>query len=434
MNSVDIISRKRNGYELSYDELSYFINGFTTGDIPDYQAAAWLMAVLWQGMTQQETTDLTLIMAESGETLDLSSIAPVTVDKHSTGGVGDKTTLVVAPLIAAAGRPIAKMSGRGLGFSGGTLDKLESIPGYDVSLSKKAFLKQVHEIGVVVAGQTGNLVPADGKLYALRDVTATVDSIPLIASSIMSKKIAAGAQAIVLDVKLGQGSFMRTATEATELSETMVAIGKGVGRQVVAVISDMNQPLGNAVGNTLEVLEAIDTLQGKGPADFTEHCMIIASHLLILGKKANSENEARSHLRSLIRNGAAIDRFRRWIGAQNGDVRIVDSPSIMPQANFVREVSSARDGFIAGINAREVGLTALMLGAGREKKGDEIDHGVGIVFGPKVGDKVKAGNHLFTLHISSEALFEQAAARILGAYEWSNQAPHIPPLLHSVIT
>lgn len=433
MRAVDIIAKKRDGGELTGVEIAFFINGFTRGDIPDYQAAAWLMTIVWRGMTDRETTDLTLAMARSGEMLDLSAIAPVVVDKHSTGGVGDKTTIAVGPLVSAAGLPMAKMSGRALGFSGGTLDKLESIPGYKVPLSRQEFLQQVREVGLVVAGQTGDLVPADGKLYALRDVTATIQNISLIASSIMSKKIASGANAIVLDVKVGQGAFMRTESDAVELAKKMVAIGRGVGREVAAIVSDMSQPLGQAVGNALEVEEAIATLRGEGPADFTEHCVTIASHLLVVGGKTEDTEEARAVLQNLIENGAATQQFQRWIEAQGGDPSVADDPTIMPQANVVQDVVAPHDGVIAGIDALEVGLTAVTLGAGREKKGDPIDHSVGIVFGPKVGDEVQAGDRLFTLHTANEDDFEAARWRLLGAYDWSDEPVEPPPLIHRVL-
>lgn len=434
MRAVDIIAKKRDGQALTRAEIAFFIDGFTQGDIPDYQAAAWLMAVVWRGMTDRETTDLTLIMAQSGEMLDLSDIGPVIVDKHSTGGVGDKTTIALGPMVTASGLPMAKMSGRGLEFSGGTLDKLESIPGYKVPLTREEFLEQVRKVGLAVAGQTGDLVPADGKLYALRDVTATVESIPLIASSVMSKKIASGANAIVLDVKVGRGAFMRTEAEAVQLAEKMAAIGQGVGRKVSAIVSDMSQPLGQAVGNALEVEEAIATLRGEGPADFTKHCTVIAAHLLVLGGKAQDTAEARTILHDLIESGAALEQFRRWIEAQGGDPSVADNPRIMPQANLVRDVPAPRSGVVAGIDAMEVGLTAVMMGAGREKKGDPIDHSVGIVFGPKVGDTVQAGERLLTLHAADEDSLTAARQRLLNAYTWSDQPVEPPPLVHRVIT
>ncbi len=433
MRAVDIIAKKRDGHELSREELEFFIHGFVRGDIPDYQAAAWLMAVFCRGMSHRETVDLTLIMAHSGDVLDLSDIAPVVVDKHSTGGVGDKTTIAVAPMVAAAGLPIAKMSGRGLGFTGGTLDKLESIPGYIVPLSREQFMAQLRRVGVVVAGPSADLAPADAKLYALRDVTATIDSIPLIASSIMSKKIAAGAHAIVLDVKVGRGAFMKTEEAAIELAQTMVDIGRSLGRRMAAVVSDMNQPLGQAVGNTVEVVEAINTLRGQGPADFTEHCYTVAGQLLVAGQAAADLEQARQRLQQLIRSGAALEKFVQWIEAQGGDPRVVDDFSIMPWAPVVEEVSAPQSGYIAGIDALEVGLTAVELGAGREKKGEPIDHGVGIVFGPKVGDFVEHGQRLFTLYARDAESLARARQRLLAAYTWSEEPVEPPPLIHRVI-
>ena len=433
MRAVDIIAKKRDGHELSREELEFFIHGFVRGDIPDYQAAAWLMAVFCRGMSHRETVDLTLIMAHSGDVLDLSDIAPVVVDKHSTGGVGDKTTIAVAPMVAAAGLPIAKMSGRGLGFTGGTLDKLESIPGYIVPLSREQFMAQLRRVGVVVAGPSADLAPADAKLYALRDVTATIDSIPLIASSIMSKKIAAGAHAIVLDVKVGRGAFMKTEEAAIELAQTMVDIGRSLGRRMAAVVSDMNQPLGQAVGNTVEVVEAINTLRGQGPADFTEHCYTVAGQLLVAGQAAADLEQARQRLQQLIRSGAALEKFVQWIEAQGGDPRVVDDFSIMPWAPVVEEVLAPQSGYIAGIDALEVGLTAVELGAGREKKGEPIDHGVGIVFGPKVGDFVERGQRLFTLYARDAESLARARQRLLAAYTWSEEPVEPPPLIHRVI-
>jgi pyrimidine-nucleoside phosphorylase len=433
MRAVDIIAKKRDGGELTREELEFFINGFTHGDIPDYQAAAWLMAVVCRGMTHRETVDLTLIMAHSGDVLDLRSVAPMVVDKHSTGGVGDKTTIAVAPMVAATGLPIAKMSGRGLGFTGGTLDKLESIPGYIVPLTREQFLDQLRRVGIVVAGPSADLAPADAKLYALRDVTATIDSIPLIASSIMSKKIASGAHAIVLDVKVGRGAFMKTEERAIELAETMVSIGRALGRRMAAVVSDMNQPLGRAVGHTLEVVEAIETLRGAGPPDFTEHCYTIAGQLLVAGQVAADRDQARQRLEEVIASGAALEKFTQWIEAQGGDPRVVDDPSIMPWAPQVEEVPAPRSGYIAALDALEVGLTAVEMGAGRAKKGDPIDRGVGIVFGPKVGDYVEQGERLFTLYARDEASLDRARRRLLAAYTWSEEPVERPRLIYRVI-
>ncbi len=433
MRAVDIIAKKRDGLALTRDEIDFFVQGLTSGAIADYQVSAWAMAVYLRGMNETETTALTLAMAHSGQVLDLSAIPGVKVDKHSTGGVGDKTTRVVAPLVASLGLPVGKMSGRGLGFSGGTLDKLESIPGFRVDLNTEEFLAQLKTHGIVVSGQTHDLAPADGKLYALRDVTATVSSLPLIASSIMSKKIAAGAQIIVLDVKGGRGAFMKTETDAVALAELMVQIGHGVGRQVAAVISDMNQPLGNAVGNALEVIEAIKTLKGHGPADFVEHCLAVAAQLLLLADAANDENDARAKLQTALADGRALNKFGDWIQAQGGARRVVDDDSILPRASIIRDVLAPREGFIAGINAEQVGLTSVDLGGGREKKNTPIDHAVGIVFKRKVGARVAHGEPLLTLHANDQLKFYAAQARLLAAYEFSDAEPTPSPLIHRII-
>ena len=433
MRAVDIIAKKRDGLALSAEEIDFFIQGYTAGEIPDYQASAWSMAVLLRGMRPQETFDLTMSMVRSGETLDLSSVAPLVVDKHSTGGVGDKTTLVVAPLVGAAGLPVAKMSGRGLGFSGGTLDKLESIPGFTVSLSLEQFLDTVRQHGIVVAGQTADLVAADGKLYALRDVTATVPSLPLIASSIMSKKIAGGANAMVLDVKVGQGAFMTSPQEARKLAQIMIQIGEAAGRRVTAVLSDMSQPLGWAVGNALEVVEAIDTLRGDGPPDFREHCLVIGAEMLILGGLAHTPEEGRALLEPILEGGSALERFRLWVRAQGGDERVVDEPSLLPHAPVVDTLLAPRDDIIGGIDAREVGLTAVALGAGRERKGEPIDHTVGIVLAHKVGDWVEAGDTLLTVHARDEDAAQTAKERLLAAYDLSDIEVLPPPLVLEVM-
>ncbi len=433
MRAVDIIIKKRDGQELSRQEIDFFIRGYTRGDIPDYQASAWTMAVLLKGMTRAETIHLTTSMAASGEMLDLHDVAPLVVDKHSTGGVGDKTTLVVAPLVAACGLPVGKMSGRGLGFSGGTLDKLEAIPGCRVSLTRAQFKAQLREIGLVVAGQTGALAPADGKLYALRDVTGTVPSWPLIASSIMSKKIAAGADAIVLDVKMGRGAFMKTLAEAQALARIMVDIGHGVGRRVSAVLSDMNQPLGLAVGNALETVEAIDTLRGRGPADFVEHCLAIAEQMLILGEKAATVEQARGLLVDALHSGRAMGKFLAWIAAQGGDVALLRDPPALEKARIVCPVAAPRSGVIAGIDAMKVGWTAVNLGAGRLEKGASIDHAVGVVLAAKVGQEVKAGETLFTVHANDEARLKDAKRQLLAAYSWADDRVEPPPLVYQVI-
>ncbi len=433
MRAVDIIAKKRDGLALTREEIEFFVHGFTRDEIGDYQAAAWAMAVYLRGMNETETTALTLAMAHSGEVLDLSAIAPRVLDKHSSGGVGDKTTLVVAPLIASLGLPLGKMSGRGLGFSGGTLDKLDSIPGFHSDLSKAEFLAQLKHCGIVVSGPTHDLAPADGKFYALRDVTGTVSCLPLIASSIMSKKIAAGAQIIVLDVKVGHGAFMKTAADATALAELMVKIGHGVGRKVSAVISDMNQPLGHAVGNALEVIEALETLKGRGPADFFEHCLAVAAQLLLLADAAPDEGAARAQLQAARANGDALRKFGDWIEGQDGTRRVVDDYTILPRASIVEDVIAPRDGFIADINAEEVGLTVVDLGGGRARKGDAIDYAVGVVFKRKVGARVARGEPLLTLHANDRAKFDAAKARLLAAYAFSDAKPAPPPLIHKVI-
>ncbi len=433
MRAVDIIAKKRDGHPLSSDEINFFVQGLTRGEIPDYQAAAWAMAVYLRGMSAEETTALTLAMAHSGEVLDLSRVAPRVLDKHSSGGVGDKTTMVVAPLVAALGLPIGKMSGRGLGFSGGTLDKLESIPGFRADLTKAEFIAQLKQHGIVVSGPTHDLAPADGKLYALRDVTATVSCIPLIASSIMSKKIAAGAHIIVLDVKVGRGAFMKTEADAIALAQLMVQIGHGVGRQVAAVISDMNQPLGNAVGNAVEVIEAIETLKGRGPADFVEHCYTVASELLLLAHAATSESDARAKLQTALQSGRALEKFGEWIEGQGGTRRVIDDYSILPRARIIEDVLAPREGYLAGINAEEVGLTVVDLGGGRAKKGDAVDLAVGVVFKRKIGEHVARGEPLLTLYANDRAKFNAAKERLLAAYEFSDTPPPSPPLIHQII-
>jgi pyrimidine-nucleoside phosphorylase len=433
MRAVDIIIKKREGGELSHEEIEFFITGFTRGEIPDYQAAAWAMAVLLCGMNERETTDLTMAMAHSGETLDLSGVVPIAVDKHSTGGVGDKTTLVVEPIVAACGLPVGKMSGRGLGFSGGTLDKMESIPGYRTNLSREEFIGQLRNEGLVLTGQSADLAPADGKLYALRDVTGTVPSIPLIASSIMSKKIAAGAQAIVLDVKIGLGAFMQNLAEGRKLASLMVAIGELSDRRVVALLSDMNQPLGCAVGNALEVREALDAMRGSGPEDFREHCLVAAAHMLVVGRKAANLETARSMAEMTLESGRALASFRRLVEAQGGDVRYVDEPDRLPTAPLIETISTPRAGYLLGINAREVGETSVELGAGRARKEDAIDHAVGIVIHHKVGDFVDAGEPLFTVHANDAAKLAAARERLMAAHQWSVEAVQPLPLFYDVI-
>jgi len=426
MRAVDIIIRKRDRGELTREEIRFFVDGIAAGSIPDYQAAAWAMAVLLNGMTPRETTDLTLAMAQSGETLDLSGVVKIAVDKHSTGGVGDKTSLVVLPAVAACGLPVGKMSGRGLGFSGGTLDKMESIPGYRVDLSTEEFERQLKEIGLVLCGQSKDLAPADGKLYALRDVTGTVQSIPLIASSVMSKKIADGAQAIVLDVKVGNGAFMSNLKDARMLADLMVKIGELAGRKVVALLSDMNQPLGCAVGNALEVREAIDTLRGGGPDDFREHCLRVAVRMLALGEVAADEQAGRALAEQSLADGSALAKFRQLVGAQGGDVSYVDDPAKLPRAALVEVVNAPRSGSLSQVQARAVGEASVALGAGRAQKGDPVDHAVGFVIHHKVGDRVEKGEPLFTVHASDQKRLDAAIASVLAAHVIVDHP--VPPL------
>ena len=430
MHAINIITKKRDGVEISREEIEFFIQGYTRGEIPDYQAAAWLMAVYLQGMTDREMHDLTLAMAHSGDVLDLKDIAPLVVDKHSTGGVGDKVSLVVAPLVAACGLPVAKMTGRGLGFSGGTVDKLESIPGYRTDLSEAELRAQLSEIGIVLTGQTADLAPADLKLYTLRDVTATVESIPLIVGSIMSKKIAAGADAIVLDVKMGNGAFMKTLEDAEILAEAMVLMGTRVGRRTVALISDMNQPLGWAVGNALEVQEAINTLHEGGPADFREHCLVVAAEMLMLGNKATDANAALTLALETLASGAAWHKFKDMVEAQDGDVRYVDEPERLPKARLIEPVPAPRSGYLANVNAAEVGKAVVDLGGGREEIGDPIDHSVGVIVHYKVGDLVQKDTPLFTIHANDEAKLVAARERVLTAHTFSDIPVHRLPLFY----
>jgi pyrimidine-nucleoside phosphorylase len=431
LRAVDIIIKKRDHGELTGEEIDFFVQGYTRAEIPDYQAAAWAMAVMLNGMTPGETTDLTLSMANSGHILDLSGIVDVAVDKHSTGGVGDKTTLAVLPIVAACGLPCGKMSGRGLGFSGGTLDKLESIPGYRVDLTTDEFKKQLKEIGIVLTGQSLDLAPADGKFYALRDVTGTVPSIPLIASSIMSKKLAAGATAIVLDVKVGLGAFMQTLPEARELAEAMTAIGALAGRKVKTLLSDMNQPLGFAVGNALEVKEALDVLHGGGPADFREHCLVACEHMLVLGGRAADLGSARKLAGGAVENGSAFEKFRQLVTAQGGDVSYVDQPDKMEKARLTESVPSPVTGFLSQIHARIIGEAAVDLGAGRAKKNDPVDHAVGFEILHKVGEYVKAGEELFVVHANDEEKLKRAKKVVLAAHLFSERAVNPLPLFYN---
>ncbi|MEI4803642.1 pyrimidine-nucleoside phosphorylase [Bacillus sp. NPDC077411] len=432
MRMVDIIAKKRDGKELTTEEIQFFIKGYTDGTIPDYQVSALAMAIFFQDMSDRERADLTMAMVESGETIDLSEIEGVKVDKHSTGGVGDTTTLVLGPLVAALDVPVAKMSGRGLGHTGGTIDKLEAVEGFHVEITKEQFIDIVNRDKVAVIGQTGNLTPADKKIYALRDVTGTVNSIPLIASSIMSKKIAAGADAIVLDVKTGAGAFMKTEEDAIELAHAMVRIGNNVGRQTMAVISDMSQPLGFAIGNALEVKEAIDTLKGEGPADLTELVLVLGSQMVVLAKKANTLEEAREMLKEVMKNGKAIEKFKQFLSNQGGDSSIVDQPEKLPQAKYVIDVPARTSGVVSNIVADEFGIAAMLLGAGRATKEDEIDLAVGLMLRKKVGDAVKEGEPLVTIYANREDV-EEVKAKIYENISISEKA-EAPKLIHTVIT
>ncbi len=426
MHAVDFIEKKRDGGEHGADELRAWVRAYVAGEIPDYQMAAWLMAVYFRGMTPRETAELTLAMAHSGEVLDLSSLGRKTVDKHSSGGVGDKTTLVVAPILAAAGLVVAKMSGRGLAHTGGTIDKLESIPGWRAELSDEEFLRQAREVGLVIAGQSKNLAPADGKMYALRDVTGTVPSIPLIASSIMSKKLAAGAQIVTLDVKVGRGAFMKSVGEARELARLMVEIGRHAGRDVRAVLSQMDQPLGRAVGNAIEVREAIATLRGEGPDDLTELSLALAREAL----EAAGEDPARAE--EAWRSGAALAKLRAFVAAQGGDARVVDEPERLELAPGVFELAAEVDGVVAELDAYKVGLAALRLGGGRERKGDAIDHGVGVRLEKKIGEPVAAGEVLARLYHRDGRGLEEARALMGSAYRIGRAAEPPPLVLETV--
>ncbi|MCL6649168.1 MAG: thymidine phosphorylase [Chloroflexi bacterium] len=430
MRAVDLIVQKAAGERLSREALRWLVHGYTAGTVPDYQMAAFLMAVCWRGMTEEETADLTQVMVESGRQLDLSDIAPVVADKHSTGGVGDKTTLVLAPLVAALGVPVAKMSGRGLGFTGGTLDKLESFPGLRVELSVEEFRAILRRWGIVIAGQSPELAPADGKLYALRDVTATVESIPLIAASVMSKKLAAGATHLVLDVKCGSGAFMKTRAEAERLAALMVAIGQRAGRTTVALVTAMDQPLGMTVGNVLEVEEAIATLRGEGPPDLVELVIELASALLAAAGLA-PRPEARERCRRLLASGAALTKLADLVAAQGGDRRAVDEPGRLPHAPLERPLLAPQAGFIQAIAADQVGRVAMQLGAGRQRKGDPIDHRVGLRLLRKVGDAVRAGEPIALLSAARESDATALLPSLLAAYRFSETPPPPQPLILS---
>ncbi len=433
MRMYDIIMKKRNGGELSKEEIDFFIEGYTKGEIPDYQVSALMMAIYFQKMTEQETYNLTMAMADSGDRLDLSAIQGIKVDKHSTGGVGDKTSLALIPMVAACGIPVAKMSGRGLGHTGGTIDKLESFDGFTTGLTTERFIENVNRIGIAIMGQTADLAPADKKLYALRDVTATVDNLSLIASSIMSKKLAAGADAIVLDVKTGSGAFMKRESEAKALAQEMVKIGKNAGRKTIAVISDMDQPLGFAVGNALEVKEAIETLKGNGPADFLELCLTLGSQMLIAGGRAESSAEAEEMLRAVIADGSALKKLAAFVEAQGGDSSAVYHPELLPQASIVRPVTAPESGYLTHIVCDEVGICSLILGGGRETKESEIDLSVGLMLCKKAGDYVEAGEPLAMIHANDEGKAAEAERRYLAACRILAEMPEKTPFIKGII-
>ena len=429
---IDIIEKKRDGKSLTKEEIEFFVNGYTHGKVPDYQASSLAMAIFFQDMNDEERAALTMSMVNSGEKIDLSDINGIKVDKHSTGGVGDTTTLVLAPLVAAVGVPVAKMSGRGLGHTGGTIDKLESVKGFNVEISEKDFIKLVNDNQIAVIGQSGNLTPADKKLYALRDVTGTVNSIPLIASSIMSKKIAAGADAIVLDVKTGSGAFMKTLDDAEALAHAMVRIGNNVGRNTMAIISDMSQPLGNAIGNALELKEAIATLKGNGPKDLTELVLTLGSQMVVLAEQATSLDEARQMLIDAIKSGKALNKFKTFLSNQGGDDSIVDSPEKLPSAKYQVEFKAKKDGYITEIIANEIGVASMMLGAGRQTKEDVIDLGVGIVLNKKVGEHVEKGENILTIHTNTKEI-DDILYKLDNSITIESKG-EAPTLIHKIIT
>ncbi len=433
MRMYDLIMKKRNGSALTGEEIRFMVQGYTKGEIPDYQMSAMMMAIYFRGMDADETLALTMEMAHSGDMLDLSDIHGVKVDKHSTGGVGDKTSLALTPMVAAAGVTVAKMSGRGLGHTGGTIDKLESFSGFSTAITEQQFKENVNRIGIAIMGQTADLAPADKKLYALRDVTATVDNMSLIASSIMSKKLAAGADAIVLDVKTGSGAFMKTQEDSFALAREMVRIGNGAGRKTIAVVSDMDQPLGCAVGNALEVREAIDTLRGCGPEDFVELCLTLGSYMLVAGGEAATEEEAEQILREVIENGSALDKLAEFIAAQGGDRELVYHPEKLPQASMTQEIESPADGYIQRIVCDEIGICSLILGSGRETKESAIDLSVGLVLHKKVGDAVKKGESLATIHANDQAKLDMAKERFLQAYTIDEEPVEKKPLIKGIV-
>lgn len=433
MRMYDIIMKKRNGYALTKEEIIYFVQGFSKGEIPDYQAAALLMAIYFQKMNYEETLNLTLAMADSGDILDLSAITGIKADKHSTGGVGDKTSLVLGPMVASLGVKMAKMSGRGLGHTGGTIDKLESFPGFSVALTEENFIRNVNTVGLAITGQTGNLAPADKKLYALRDVTATVDNISLIAASIMSKKLAAGADVIVLDVKTGSGAFMKTEADAVELAQEMVQIGKGAGRNTIAVVSDMDEPLGYAVGNALEVAEAIDTLKGEGPKDLYALCLALGSRIVAAAGKAKDEEEAEALLKESVRSGAALCKFKEWIAAQGGETKDIEHFRDTISAKHLIAVPAEQDGYVSKIQSEDIGNASMLLGGGRETKEDIIDLSVGIVIHKKVGDFVRKGESLATLYANDEKKAEIAKQRVAAAYRYAKEPAADKKLIRCIV-
>ena len=432
MRMYDIILKKRANLPLTDEEIRFVIDGYVNGEIPDYQVSALLMTIVFNGMNARELGTLTLAMAQSGNMVDLSNIDGITVDKHSTGGVGDKTTLIIAPLVAACGGKVAKMSGRGLGHTGGTIDKMESIPNLKVSLEKDAFINQVNKIGLAVIGQSEGLAPADKKLYALRDVTGTVDSIPLIASSVMSKKLASGAQAILLDVKVGSGAFMKNIEDARELAKAMVDIGKENGRSVKAILTDMDRPLGHDIGNALEIREVIDTLKGHGPEDLTHECIIMAAHMLVLSHICDYET-ALSRVQEALDSGAALERLRMMIDAQGGDSRVIDDESLLAIGKFTYDVTAPQDGYITYMNTEQCGIASVMLGAGRTVKDGPIDYSAGIVMHKKTGDAVSMGERIATLYASDESLFTNAAQTYLAAITIGNTAPKVVDTILDVV-
>ena len=433
MRLYDIISKKRDKKELTKEEIEFFIEKYTNEEIPDYQASALLMAIYLNGFTKEETSNLTMAMVNSGDVVDLSMIDGIKLDKHSTGGVGDKTSLILVPMVAAAGGKVAKLSGRGLGHTGGTLDKLEAIPGFDISVEEDKFKDMVKNAGLVIAGQTQNLVPADKKIYALRDVTATVDSIPLIAASIMSKKIASGADAILLDVKYGEGAFMKTAEDAEELATAMVNIGKSLNRNTSAAITLNGEPLGYAIGNALELKEVIEILKGEGPEDLRELCLELGSRMLMLGNIEPDVKKGREKLEEILQNGTALAKLREMAVLQGGDPSVIDNPELFNLSPLTHEVKATKEGYVYGLNAEKVGISSLLTGAGRHTKADSLDYGAGIILKKKMGDYVKVGDVLATLYSSDESKFEKAEEELQGAYNIQNEKPEKSSIIHKII-